>query len=408
MVNPFFLFIAAFLIVILSFLFGWSGIYPNLTTSTLLFFGVVFILAGILGYFLYRSKSVKFSKVTSNTNIVLLVILVLLGTLFEGIYNKGFPLFMMLRGYDSGYTEFGVPVLHVFLLTFTAFLTTYLFHLMLSEKRKGRFRYAFLFLLSCIPYVLEVNRGMFMMVALNCVTIFLLYIWKYLNIGSIICAIAAGLIFLFLFGVMGNARVNTSYQNGRSPFDSAAIMQIGGATDKFKESKLPKEFFWAYIYASSPLANFQKTVDLNKSANSDMNFSTENANRLVIGELLPDFISKRALITDEKKKIKIGQITPELNVGTALSRPYILFGWSGVIIYIIAIFLIAYLYLYLLFKMNSKFFVVGLSVVNTIFILTIYSNMISATGMSFQLIYPLIFSFINAFADYKNKKEFCL
>lgn len=408
MVNPFFLFIASFSVVILSFLFGWSGIYPSLSLSTLLFFAVIFLLAIILGYFLYRSHAIKFNSITSNTNIVLLVFVVLMGTLFEGFYNKGFPLFMMFKGQDSGYTEFGVPVLHVFLLTFTAFLTTYLFQLMLSAKHKQKFYYLILCGLSCIPYVLEVNRGMFMMVALNCVTIFLLFVWKRLNIGVVVGAIVAALVFLFLFGVMGNARVNTSYQNGRSSFDSAAIMQIGGATEKFKESKVPKAFFWAYIYASSPLANFQKTVDMNEDANADKNFSVKHTNRLLIGELFPDFISKRALSAEENKKLRIGQITPELNVGTALSKPFLLLGWVGVTVYVLAIFLIAYFYLYFLYKMNSKFFVVGLSVINTIFILTIYSNMISATGMSFQLIYPLFFTFTNALAEYKNREEFCL
>ncbi|AOO74930.1 hypothetical protein LCW_02025 [Latilactobacillus curvatus] len=400
MVNPFFMFILAFSAVILSFFFGWSSIYPSFSSDVLFFFIVMFLLAGVLGYFIYKSNVISFKKIKSTTNVVWLVVIVLIGTLAEGAYNHGFPLQFMLQGKDSGYTEFGIPTVHVFLLTLTAFLTTYLWHLILSSTGKLRNQYILLCVLSCIPYVLEVNRGMFMMVMINCFTIFILAIWKKIKVRHIIGLAIFGVVGLFLFGVMGNARVNTSYQNGRSAFDSASIMQIGGATEKFKSSKIPKEFFWGYIYASSPVANFQKNVDYSKTTEK---ITVSKVNSMFFGELLPNFIGKRALANSDYKEVKIQQITPELNVGTALSSPYRLLGWIGVTMYVIIIFAGAYVYLYFLYKLNSRFFIVGLSVLNTIFALTIYSNMIQATGLSLQLAYPIIFALIDSYAEYTNK-----
>lgn len=394
------MFIAAFSAVIVSCFFGWSSIYPAFSLEVIFFFLIMFLLAGILGYFIKKSNVVTFKKISSTTNVVWLLILVLIGTLFEGVYNKGFPLQFMLRGQDSGYTEFGIPTVHVILLTLTAFLTTFLFHLILSSVGKTRLTYIVLFLASCIPYVLEVNRGMFMMVMLNCVTIFLLAIWQKIKVKYVVGAGIFLVLFMFLFGVMGNARVNTSYQNGRSAFDSASILQIGGATDSFKNSSIPKEFFWTYIYASSPLANFQKTVTDGKVPNK---ITVPRVNQMFFGELIPDFIGKRALENSKLKEVRTQQITPELNVGTALSKPYLLLGWFGVIMYVLFIFALAYLYLFFLYKLNSRFFIVGLAVLNTIFILTIYSNMISATGLSFQLVYPILFAIIDSYAEYKNK-----
>ncbi|WP_413476752.1 oligosaccharide repeat unit polymerase [Latilactobacillus fuchuensis] len=401
MINPFFMFIAAFAAVILSFFFGWSSIYPAFSVEVIFFFLIMFLLAGILGYFVKKSGVVTFKKINSTTNIVWLLVIVLVGTLFEGLYNRGFPLQFMLQGRDSGYTEFGIPTIHVILLTLTAFLTTFLFHLILSSEKKLRLQYIALCLASCIPYVLEVNRGMFMMVMLNCVTIFLLAIWQKIKVRHVVGAGLFLVLFMFLFGVMGNARVNTSYQNGRSAFDSAAIMQIGGATEKFKESNIPKEFFWVYIYASSPIANFQKTVTDGKVPQK---ITVAKVNRMFFGELIPDFIGKRALVNSKYKELHIKQITPELNVGTALGKPYLLLGWFGVIVYVLFIFVLAYLYLFFLYKLNSRFFIVGLAVFNTIFILTIYSNMVQATGLSFQLIYPIFFALMDSYAEYKNKK----
>ena len=394
------MFIAAFSAVIVSCFFGWSSIYPAFSLEVIFFFLIMFLLAGILGYFIKKSNVVTFKKISSTTNVVWLLILVLIGTLFEGVYNKGFPLQFMLRGQDSGYTEFGIPTVHVILLTLTAFLTTFLFHLILSSVGKTRLTYIVLFLASCIPYVLEVNRGMFMMVMLNCVTIFLLAIWQKIKVKYVVGAGIFLVLFMFLFGVMGNARVNTSYQNGRSAFDSASILQIGGATDSFKSSSIPKEFFWTYIYASSPLANFQKTVTDGKVPNK---ITVPRVNQMFFGELIPDFIGKRALENSKLNEVRTQQITPELNVGTALSKPYLLLGWFGVIMYVLFIFALAYLYLFFLYKLNSRFFIVGLAVLNTIFILTIYSNMISATGLSFQLVYPILFALIDSYAEYKNK-----
>ncbi|MCT1215314.1 oligosaccharide repeat unit polymerase [Latilactobacillus curvatus] len=400
MINPFFMFIAAFSAVIFSFFFGWSSIYPSFSNEVIFFFLVMFLLAGVLGYFVKKSGIVVFKKISSTTNVIWLLVLVLAGTLFEGIYNKGFPLQFMLQGRDSGYTEFGIPTVHVILLTLTAFLTTFLFHLVLSSTGKLRLEYIGLCLASCIPYILEVNRGMFMMVMLNCVTIFMLAIWKKIKIWHIVGAGVFFVIFMFLFGVMGNARVNTSYQNGRSAFDSASIMQIGGATEKFKDSRIPKEFFWTYIYASSPIANFQKTVTDGKAPKK---ITVPRVNRMIFGELIPDFIGKRALANSKYKSVNIQQITPELNVGTALSKPYLLLGWFGVAIYVLFIFGLAYVYLYFLYKLNSRFFIVGLAVLNTIFILAIYSNMVQATGLSFQLLYPIFFALMDSYAEYKNK-----
>ncbi|CRH21474.1 hypothetical protein BN1423_160001 [Carnobacterium maltaromaticum] len=61
---------------------------------------------------------------------------ILFGYLLEGFYNKGFPLLSMLLKMDSNYTEFGIPMFHVFLVTFNSFFALYLFQVLLSISNK--------------------------------------------------------------------------------------------------------------------------------------------------------------------------------------------------------------------------------------------------------------------------------
>lgn len=361
MLNPFFMFILSFAGILILYSFGWSNIYPALSSDVIFFFIVVFLMAAILGYFVWKSKVVSFQKVTGTKHIAGLVVFVLAGTLVEGIYNGGFPLQLMLMGRDSRYAVFGIPSIHVLLLTLTSFLATYLFHLVLSTSGHESHIYIILYLLSLLPLVLAVNRGMIVMVIINCVTIFLLRIWNKIRVIHIIGIGIFLVLSLFLFGIFGNMRVNSSYQNDKTASDSSTIMEIGGATAKFRNSHIPKSFFWTYVYASSPLANLQKNVTSSKDK-EEKDPNIEDANRLVFHELLPDFIGKR--IIDEwefDQDIHVSQIRPELTVATALVIPYLLLGWSGVILYILVLFSFAYFYLYILSKFNSRFFIVGLA-----------------------------------------------
>lgn len=396
MVNPFYIFIAAFLSIGAAYFLGYSELYPPLSFSLIFFFLVIFLVMGIMGYLFQQKKIIRFFPVTGNTNLIYLTITMILLTLIEGIYSHGLPLTDMLLGRDSGYAEFGIPVVHVILMTFNAFLSTYLFQLLLSKFQKS---YLVLFLLSLIPNVLVVNRGMLTMVLMNCIWIYLIYLGKRIKIRQVIVLIPIALIGLYAFGVMGNARLNTSYQNGNSAFDSSEFMDIGQANDSFRNSSIPKEYFWGYIYATSPLANLQMNIDFH---NTEAHSSAREWNAFFFNEMIPDFIGKRIVAQKDYLSTEKLKVTPELNVSTAFIGPYMWLGWLGILIFICYMILIAILYIFLLQRIHSKFFIVGVSTINTVFLFSFFANMISFTGLSFQLIYPLLFTIWNAWCQEKN------
>ncbi len=64
-------------------------------------------------------------------------------------------------------------------------------------------------------------------------------------------------VLLYFFGVLGNYRMVKSSSN-------EYFMEVAEATDSFRNSRIPKEYFWSYIYISSPLANLQNNINENR------------------------------------------------------------------------------------------------------------------------------------------------
>lgn len=402
MINPFFIFIASFLAILIAYTFGFSDIYPDLSISLLFFLVVIFIVMGIIGYWIKKKKVIEWQPIKANTNIVLATVLVLALIIIEGIYSKGLPLTNMLLGRDSGYSEFGVPTVHVIIMTFSAFLSTYIFQLLIS---KFSIKFLILYLVSLLPNILVVNRGMLMMILMNCLWVFLIAMGRKIKFYHIISVLVLGFFGLYAFGIMGNARLNASYQTGKNSFDTSTFMDIGKASDSFKNSVIPEPFFWTYVYATSPIANLQKNISEN---NTEPKPGLEEFNGFVFNELIPDFIGKRVVAGKNYETVETKQITQELNVSTAFVGPYKWLGWTGMLVYTLIMILFSIVYLLLLKNISKQFFIIGLSILNTVFLFSFFTNMMSFTGLIFQLVYPIFFTIWNLWCEKKKFYQFRL
>jgi hypothetical protein len=185
-------------------------------------------------------------------------------------------------------------------------------------------------------------------------------------------------VFLFyLFGVLGNYRVT------RTPSNSY-FLEISNASEKFIESKIPKEFIWSYIYISSPLANLQSNI--NKEAHQK-----NQVKNFILTELIPDFLSKRIAPLIHAERAELKNISPFLTVGTFYARSFVLLGWAGIII--MFIFNSAFVFIYIiLLRKNNIYYVTGISILCTFVIYNTFTNMIYFSGVSFQLVFPLLMS----------------
>lgn len=388
MINPYFIYVLSFLAVLAAYVFRWSELFPDLGWSLLTFLICSMLIAFLLGKSFSKRKIITFSKLNNNPYVKWGTGAILLGYLAEFIYHRNFPLLAIFTKVPLSYHEFGIPSFHVLLVTFNSFFSIYLFQLILSvnEKRKQLIIYL---ILTLVPSLLIMNRGMLIMILISCLFVYLIKYEKQITLKKIAGLAALGLLGLYLFGVAGNVRVNNTYQTNTSLLNNNLFMEIGGATEEFRESIIPKEYFWGYIYMASPLANLQETIT-NFEHDEDLNWY--DTFTLSVTQMLPDFISKRVTALYGIETPSGLQITPELNVSTAFSQPFVILGWPGISLFTIFMFAFAFIYILLLKTLKSEYFVIGVAIMNTMFLFNTFTNMFSFTGLSFQLVYPLLFT----------------
>lgn len=346
------------------------------------------MIALLMGRSLMKGNIITFHKVKYKKYHNWVTYLIWVGYFVEFLYFGNLPLLAIFTKVPMDYTKFGIPTFHVFLVTFNSFYAVYLFQLLLSKVKEWK-KVLMFYILNLIPSMLIMNRGMLIMIIVSCLFVFLIKNQKKITLRIILGITVIMLIGMYLFGVAGNVRVNNMYKTNTSLLDNNLFLQIGGATKEFRDSPIPKEFFWSYIYIASPLANLEKTIDDYKLKED---VSASDSFTFTVTQLLPDFIGKRIVALYDITVPQVVQITPELNVATAFALPYVLLGWVGISVFTLFIFGFAFLYIFLLKRMNSEFFVVGVAILNTIFVFNTFSNMFSFTGLSFQLFYPLLFT----------------
>lgn len=380
MANPYFCYVFSFTVAILMYPLGWSDLYPALTLPLTCFLGVTIIIHLWLGFHFRRSKLTQYKRLGAEATAAPIVITAMLYLLWicEFLYEGGIPLVMILLDQEYNYILFGIPTLHVFIVTFSSFYTVYLFHIYLSGRQKV---ILILFAINLLAAILIYSRAMFFF---NLSACFFLFLSSTKRIPGIVFFITPVLLLLllYLFGVLGTLRV--SRQSSKA-YSNKLFLSTGGATESFKESVIPKEFFWSYIYVTSPLANLQHNIKTQSGHEVTLSNLTQMANN----EILMDFVSKRINnLTGSKRKTE-NNIPGPFNVSTVYSRAYSYAGWTGMTILALVVLLVPWVYARL-FTTQSPFFPAGFAILCTMFLFLAYDNTIRFTGLSFQLVYPVV------------------
>ncbi|MEJ0029482.1 MAG: hypothetical protein WDO15_03570 [Bacteroidota bacterium] len=175
-------------------------------------------------------------------------------------------------------------------------------------------------------------------------------------------------------------------------------MDTGKATESFRRSFVPKEYFWTYIYMSSSIANLQ--YNINERPEPTVNASS--VFWTAVNECLPDFITKRIHVLRDTAPAKEWRIGYSFNVSTIYSRAYSYSGWPGMIL--MAVFLIVFPWIYLaLIDQRSEFFITGWAILCTMYFFASYDNTFRFTGLSLQLAYPILFGIAEKYLLLKKK-----
>jgi hypothetical protein len=299
----------------------------------------------------------------------------------EFIYAGGIPLLKIILKQPYDYRIFGVPSLHVFVVTFSSFYTVYLFHLFLSRRSWVLLA---LYFVNLAASMLIYNRGMLLFNLSATVFLYLIY-KKHISGKQFAIGCIATLVVLFLFGVLGSLRVS---REAKSPYSNDFFLQTGEATKSFQESIIPDEFFWTYIYVSSPLANLQHNINTYPIPETTFDRTCQ----LINNEIVMDFISKRINSFFQSQPIQDNRIPGPFNVSTIYSRAYSYLGWLGILIMMLTLVIVPWLYFKVL-PSESPFFLTGTVILCTLYLFLAFDNTLRFTGLSFQLVYPVLLHF---------------
>jgi hypothetical protein len=356
--SPFAAYAAGFLIAMAVYSLEYSDLYPPLQPALVSFLLVTCVICGCLACAVgtmtdtcqYGYESLQFH---------MLVFLVLTGLLVaECVYSGGVPLLTAAVGGDSDYATFGIPTVNVAFVGFSLFYAIYWFDLYLL--RYGRVFLAFS-LMAASTSILIVHRGGFI---IDFVAAIFLYVQRRgLERKLIISFSALVAAMLWGFGLLGDLR--THGLTGES-----LILDIGKASDKFRDSNIPTEFFWPYLYISSPLANLQ--------LNMTNRVATDKPALYLALELLPDFVSKRIVPEDAVPATLPLLVTEQLTVRTMYGRAFLLMGWLGIILSFMYFVIIALVCLIAL--RGSKYFIATSSILSSLGLLNIFDNMYLSAG----------------------------
>ncbi|SEW03246.1 O-antigen polymerase [Chitinophaga arvensicola] len=389
--NPFFVYIISFLLVFLVYSLGWSKQYPPVSLTIKLFLFATFIISFFLAFILEKTRMNVFQAIPVSKYLKVGVGALYFGYFLEFAYSGGVPLLLAIRGGYS-YKDFtGIPTFHVLLATFNIFYSTYIFHQYTSTTgpRRGLL---WMYILSVLPMLLVLNRGSIVLTLGSSFFVYLMKL-KRLKITTLIAIPTGFLLLIFLFGVIGNMRYSVSQE------DKTYILRIGGASEEFINNNVPAEYYWGYLYIATPIGNFQNIV----SAKDDVPVKYDNIPFFALTEPFPEFISKR--LVSIFKLDDPGDSSPNYLVIEALNAPsvyfqsYSLLGWLGAWLIFGHSVLIMLFYPFLVGR-KSKYYVTAWTMMVTIVLMNIFSNMWHAAGTN--LIWPLIFAI---FEKYKLKKN---
>tara|TARA_B110000503_G_C7095106_1_gene391204 strand:- start:319 stop:1386 length:1068 start_codon:yes stop_codon:yes gene_type:complete len=298
------------------------------------------------------NRNIRFKK----SYFVIIILFVI-----DFVYLKEIPLINAIFNSGTYYKDLDhIPLVYPLITSISVFLIVFYFYYYISFKEKIYLTYILILL---IPLVLNIGRGLVVMALLPCLLIYLSQLDfrnSYKKIGRLLLI---SFVFIILFGQLGNVRSTERIKNENNDLNSIIIV-AGQATEEFKNSIVPSEFFWLYLYAASPIANFDNIL-------AKRNFiDYSSLSEFIVYNFMPQSLQKRFL--GEFKKNTKYLIIDTFNVSTMFALPYFQYGWWGVFFFLF-IYVLFFVIAYIIVR-GSNYRVLFLAFFSTSFILGWFSN----------------------------------
>lgn len=350
----------------------------NQNTTLLIYSSLIIILFLNFGFFLVRSnKSLGIKEIILlNPISVVRQFEKIINRIFkiwafcsivEVILFKGLPLIsvVILKNSDLDYSKFGVPTLHGLLnsLYFT-FMAGYFIIYYLTNNKK----YLVRIVIYILWPILLMSRASLLWVFSELLCIYLLF--NKVHFKTLLRLFSFILIFIYLFGIIGDARIGESSSFKTSSFVSPQYEEIA--------EKIPTGFVWVYLYATTPINNI---VTQTTQLNPKYNFKYTTAG------LIPSFIRDRIYKEDDKYGFELDN--DAFNVSSFYSNYLNDFGIIGAIIIVGLLFLQVLAFYYKCYSGKLGFIVAYPAIFYAIFTSIFFDNFFSLVTI-FQIFVGLI------------------
>lgn len=380
--NPYLLFASIFLTTLVCYSLKFSDFNINLGFKVFIFLisaimiNFIFFVLTKKEWAKYVNQASKYREINVRLYLCVTIIFFVFG-LAEVVYSGGMPLLG-----QSSYQTYGIPTVHVLLVCGDSFFILNIAKaIFLSKKR--RFFLSMCFLIAMLPLMFGLSRGTIVIVLIGILMLYISTMKRQLRLKKIILIFVFAIVGAYLFGIAGNYRINHDYMREESISESSLILSIGRENQNFEDSRIPTPFFWTYIYLTSPISNFHlntEIVNLKK---------TPNFVEYTIVNFFPDFISKRIYPTYQAD-YKPWKVTQEFTASSAFTVPYIMWGWPGLIIFILYELIFPIIYFELVKRYAARYFDVAIAIVSTMYILMPFANFFTFSALSLQLILPFL------------------
>lgn len=367
--NPFILYIFIFLIVFILYGFNLSYVQYRVNLESIYFLLFTFILSIFFAFIVLNIKinrDVDLRDTGKNKIIFFVIVSMALNFLYQGYV----PFIYTLHGQYYDYFKFGIPSFQALFVPYlTVFGCVTFFNYLGTKSKKS----LIISLLPLIYSLLIMMRG-------NIVLIMLIYVFIYLNykggisFKKVISIMSLVIALLYIFGMVGNYRMISS---GYGSDD--AILRVGQATPAFYELNIPSEFFWSYIYITTPFSNLQY-----QASNITSNLEPFNAFKY---HVMIDWLQKRTFDNPFQSQL----LQDELNVSTMYGDVLQSSGYGGALIVFLWFSCVNILSIFLC---NPRYRLVMISILSAISILCCFSNVITFSAYGMLPFYLVIFSWV--------------
>jgi hypothetical protein len=369
-VNPFFLYGLSFVLALFVYTWGWSSIFPVLSTGLILFLAITIFVFFFIGINIKKRRLLEFRVYNLHSSFIDYIFLIIIGL---GLLNVFWMGYLPVLDRSHNYREFGMPVVDPVFNTLSIFFSVFFVQVFLIQKKKRFLIYIFLIL---IFQVLLFRRSTIIWIFTSGIFIYIINKQR-VNLVIVAASIALVPLFSYCFGLFGSTR---------SHLTPSFVINNLKASDSFRNSNINQNHYLTYLYISSPLANLQENID-----ESNGGLTKENFKLFIFYSVMPESITLRFENKLNLTPPACRLIIPELIVGSFYMVAFYTLGWYGMVLMYIYLALVIGICLLVIRKWDM-FSRVTLALLATTVCMLIFSNFLNRLDVILMLFaYPVIF-----------------